>query len=162
MIRKSKFAIHDKTDADIKRPFRLILGLTYNTTLGLPIPLPFISYYRRLNENWSYSLGVPKSNLKYIFNEKFMLQSFASLDGYFANLQQPITIDGKTANNISLSVLVAGLGFEHFFTKHLVAYCYSGYTFRLDNVLRDENRDQVFRINNLNAFYLRTGVKFKI
>jgi len=157
------FAINDRTNDDTaKKPYRLVLGLTYNTTVGIPFPLPFINYYRRLNKKWSFSAGVPKSNLKYYFNEESILQIFASLDGYFANLQQPIIIDGQQANNISLSVAVGGLGYEYCFTDNLVAYLYSGYTFRLNNILRNEDRDNIFQLNQRNAFYLRTGIKFKI
>lgn len=157
------FAIKDRTDAtDIDKPYRLVLGLTYNTTAGVPFPLPFVSYYRRVNEKWSFSAGVPKSNLKYFFNEKSILQAFTALDGYFANIQESMLINDKVVNNISLSVAVGGLGYEYCFTKHLVAYSYIGYTFRLNNVLRNENRDEVFKLNSLNAFYLRTGLKFKL
>ena len=39
---------------------------------------------------------------------------------------------------------------------------YSGYTFRLNNILRNSERDEIFKINQRNAFYLRTGIKFKI
>ncbi|WP_438964118.1 DUF6268 family outer membrane beta-barrel protein, partial [Winogradskyella sp.] len=139
------FAIRDRTNAtDIDKPYRFILGITYNTTAGVPYPLPFISYYRRVNEKWSYNAGIPKSNLKYFFSDKSMLQVFATLDGYFANIQQPIDVDGQKVNNISLSVAVAGLGYEYCFTKHLVAYVYSGYTFRLNNVLRNSDRDEIF------------------
>ena len=157
------FAIKDKTEStDIKRPYRLILGLTYNTTAGVPFPLPFVSYYRRVNDKWSFSAGVPKSNLKYFFSESSMLQVFAGLDGYFANIQQPLMVNNEVVNNISLSVAIGGLGYEYCFTKHLVAYSYIGYTFRLNNVLRDKDRDEVYKLNDLNAFYLRTGIKFKI
>jgi hypothetical protein len=157
------FAIKDKTkDENIKRPFRLILGLTYNATAGVPFPLPFISYYRRINETWSFNAGVPKSNLKYFINENSILQAFVGLDGYFAHLQRPQSINGKQVDNISLSIAVGGLGYEYNFTKHLVAYMYTGYTFRLNNALRDENRGEVFKLDNINAFYLRTGIKFKI
>ncbi|MDG5492400.1 DUF6268 family outer membrane beta-barrel protein [Psychroserpens sp. SPM9] len=157
------FAIHDRTDDEsLKRPYRLILGLTYNATTGVPFPLPFISYYRRVNDNWSFSAGVPKSNLKYFFNEKSMMQTFVSLDGYFANLQRPLVINDQEVDHISLSVAVAGIGYEYCFTKNLVAYAYTGYTFRLNNVLRDNNRDEVFKLDDINAFYLRTGLKFKI
>lgn len=157
------FAIKDRTDAkDIDKPYRLILGLTYNTTAGIPFPLPFVSYYRRLNDKWAYTAGVPKSSLKYFQSETSILQVFAGLDGYFANIQEPILINGRTVNNISLSIAVAGLGYQYCFTKHLVAYSYIGYTFRLNNVLRNENRDEVFKLDDLNAFYLRTGLKFKI
>ncbi len=157
------FMIKDRTDAtDIEKPYRLILGLTYNTTAGVPYPLPFISYYRRVNEKWSFNAGVPKSNLKYFFNEKNMLQVFAGLDGYYAHLQRQTEVAGEDVDHISLSIAVGGLGYEYCFTKHLVAYSYIGYTLRLNNVLRDENRNDVFKLNDLNALYFRSGLKLKI
>ena len=157
------FAINDRTeDKSARRPYRLILGLTFNSTTGVPFPLPFISYYRRINEKWSLSAGVPKSNIKYFFSEKSMLQAFVGLDGYFAHLQRPQGLNGRQIDNISLSVAVVGLGYEYCFTKNLVAYGYAGYTLRLNNVLRDENRTEVFKLDDVNAFYLRTGIKFKI
>ncbi|WP_396600428.1 DUF6268 family outer membrane beta-barrel protein [Algibacter sp. R77976] len=157
------FFVNDKSkDKGIKRPYRLILGLTYNATTGIPFPLPFISYYRPINENWSFNAGVPKSNLKYTFNKSNNMQVFVGLDGYLAHLQDPAIINGEKIDHISLSVAVGGLGYEYCFTKHLVAYMYTGYTFRLNNVLRNKNRDEVYKLDDLNAFYLRTGIKFKI
>jgi len=157
------YIINDRTDDEnLKRPFRLILGLTYNATTGIPFPLPFVSYYREINETWSYNAGVPKSNIKYAINDKNNIQAFIGLDGYLAHLQEPSVVNGQNVDQISLSVLVGGLGYEYLFTKHLVWYLYSGYTFRLNNILRDENREEVFKLDDLNAFYLRTGIKFKI
>lgn len=156
------YMIKDKTKAEIEHPFRLIFGLTYNTTVGLPIPLPFISYFRKINDKWSYTAGVPKSNIKYRLTNKHSFQVFTSLDGYFANIQEPIEVNGQTADHISLSIIVGGLGYDYALTKHLIFYTLTGFTFRLNNVLRTESRDEVFRLNNLNAFYLRTGIKFKI
>ncbi len=157
------YVINDRTkDETTKRPYRLILGITYNSTTGLPFPLPFVSYYRRIDKNWSFNAGVPKSNLKYFFDEKNIVQTFIGLDGYFAHLQRPQEILGKKVDNISQSVLVAGLGYEYYFTEHLLAYAYTGYTFRMNNILRDDNRDEVFQLDDVNAFYLRTGLKFKI
>tara|TARA_R110002072_G_scaffold278827_4_gene440741 strand:+ start:76 stop:960 length:885 start_codon:yes stop_codon:yes gene_type:complete len=157
------YFVNDKSDDEnLKRPYRLILGLTYNATTGIPFPLPFISYYREINETWSFNAGVPKSNIKYAINDKNNIQSFVGLDGYLAHLQEPSIVNGENIDQISLSVLVGGLGYEYLFTKHLVWYLYTGYTFRLNNVLRNENRDEVFKLDDLNAFYLRTGLKFKI
>jgi len=157
------FYINDRRDdGTLKRPHRLILGLTYNATTGLPYPLPFISYYREIDESWSYNAGVPKSNIKYIFNEKNNMQAFIGLDGYLAHLQEPSQINGQNVDHISLSVAIGGLGYEYSFTEHLVAYMYTGYTFRLNNVLRNKDRDEVFKLDDINAFYLRTGLKFKI
>ena len=158
---KTRFIDRSK-DESLKRPYRLILGLTYNATTGLPFPLPFVSYYRKPTEKWSFSVGVPKSNIKWFLDAKNTLQSFVSLDGYLAHLQEPSVVNGRQVDNVSLSVIVGGGGYEYLFTKNLVAYVYAGYTFRLNNVLRDDNRNEVFKLNDLNAFYLRTGIKFKI
>jgi hypothetical protein len=157
------FFIKDRTKAkDLIKPYRLILGLTYNTTTGVPFPLPLVSYFRKMNEKWSYTIGVPKMNLKYAINQNKSVQSFVGLDGYFAHLQRPTAINGQEVDNISLSLLIAGLGYEHQFTKHLVWFAYSGFTLRLNNVLRDKDRKNVYTLDNVNAFYLRTGIKFKI
>jgi len=157
------FVINDRTkDESSERPYRLILGLTYNATTGLPFPLPFVSYYRAINNKWSFNAGVPKSNLKHILSEKSSIQAFVGLDGYLAHLQEPSLVEGQNVDNISLSVAVGGLGYEYLFSKHLVGYLYTGYTFRLNNVLRNEDRDEVFKLDDVNAFYLRTGIKFKI
>ncbi|TNJ42877.1 hypothetical protein KFZ70_16410 [Tamlana fucoidanivorans] len=157
------FFISDRLkDQNIRHPYRLILGLTYNATTGLPFPLPFVSYYREINNKWSFNAGIPKSNVKYSINEHNNLQAFVGLDGYLAHLQEPSMVNGQHVDHISLSVVVGGVGYEYCFTKHLVAYLYSGYTFRLNNVLRNKNRKEVFKLNDINAFYLRTGIKFKI
>jgi hypothetical protein len=157
------FFIKDRTkDKSLTKPYRLTLGLTYNTTAGVPFPLPLINYFRQVDDKWSYTIGVPKMNLKYKINKVNSLQSFVGIDVYFAHLKTPIIIDNKEADNISLSLLVAGLGYEYQFTKHLVWFAYSGYTVRLSNVLRDKDRKNVYTLNDVNAFYLRTGIKFKL
>ncbi|WP_037374010.1 DUF6268 family outer membrane beta-barrel protein [Salinimicrobium xinjiangense] len=161
----SLFFIKDKTgEAEAAKPWRLILGLHYSTTSGFPFPLPVINYYREISPKWSYSAGVPKSNLKYSFNEKHHLQAFATLDGFFANIQENrlLPSNGKIAENISMTIVLAGLGYEYNFTKHLVYYLYAGHTLMNDIRLRDANKDDVYVINKVNTFYGRSGLKFKI
>lgn len=156
------FIKDERKNSNLNKPYRLIMGLTYNATTGLPFPLPFVSYFREINDKWSFNVGVPKSSLSFKINSKSSVQAFTSLDGYFANIQESYTINNQNVDRVSLSVAVAGLGYQYKFTKHLVWYLYSGYTLRLNNVLRNKNRDEVFKLDDLNAFYLRTGLKFKI
>lgn len=157
------YAILDKRKVtNTKRPYRLIFGLVYNSTTGLPFPLPMLNYYRKVNENWSYTLGIPKSNLKYYFNDKNIMQTFITLDGYYAHVQKEITVNNQTAEHISLRVIVGGLGYEHNFTKHLVGYIYTGYTLSQKSILRDKDSEKVFTLDDVNTVYLRTGIKYKI
>ena len=141
---------------------RLIIGLTYNATTGIPLPLPFVSYSNEFNADWSYNLGIPRSDLSYQLSPKQKLQLFTALDGYYANVQNSVLVGDRIADNISLSLVVGGLGYKYAFTDHLVAYTYTGFTFKLNNVLRNEDRSEIFKLDDLNAFYLRSGIKFKI
>lgn len=161
----SVFFIKDKTgEGEAEKPWRLIAGLHYSTTSGFPFPLPVINYYREFSPKWSYSAGVPKTNVKYSFNEKHHLQAFATLDGFFANIQNNrlLPATGEIAENISMTIVLGGVGYEYNFTKHLVYYLYAGHTLMNDIRLRDANKDDVYVINKVNTFYGRSGIKFKI
>ncbi len=160
--------LKDKTDEKITKPWRLILGVRYSTTAGRPFPLPFVNYYREFRPNWSFVLGVPKSNIKYCFKDKNVIQSFITLDGFFANIQNNrsfidmATQEEKIANNISMTIVLAGLGYERYITNHLALYGYAGFTVINDIRLRDNDQEDVLTINDQNSLYVRAGIKLKI
>ncbi|MBT8184424.1 MAG: hypothetical protein KJN76_06270, partial [Eudoraea sp.] len=107
-----------KEKMNIEKPFRLVLGLTYNSTTGLPVPLPLISYYKRFHPNWSYTLGIPRMNFKYHINPRHTLQTALLLDGYFVNSQNDILLpDDNLGSSISLSALVGAFGYQYNITK---------------------------------------------
>jgi hypothetical protein len=158
----SAYAIRDRTkEGKAEKPNRLVLGLDYSTTPGRNYPLPIINYYREFAPNWTYTLGVPKTNIRYKFDDKNHIQSFVTLDNFYANIQGNKVIDGKLAENISTTQVLMGLGYEHYFTKHLLYYGYAGYTISNDYRLRNNNRDEIYKIEEKNSLYFRTGIKFK-
>lgn len=162
------YFINDKTKEGLDKPWRLILGGRLDTESGRPFPLPFVNYYREFHPDWSFVLGVPKSNIKRYFGDKrkHILQAFVTLDGFFANIQDNVDIQKEepfdTADSISMTVILSGLGYEFQFTDHLVFYLYAGYTLVNDIRLRDADRNNVFQVNDVNTFYGRSGIKFKI
>ncbi|MHA7056928.1 DUF6268 family outer membrane beta-barrel protein [Aquimarina sp. M1] len=165
----SIFFVKDRTDNPTNKPWRLILGLQYSTTAGRPFPLPFINYYKKFHPSWTYAVGVPKSNLKYFINKKNVVQAFVTLDGFYANIQNNKEIPNLSspdqpdvAEDISMLIALAGLGYERFFTDHLLAYAYGGFTVLNDIRLRDVDNNDVLTINDENSFYIRAGIKFKI
>ncbi|GAA4271959.1 DUF6268 family outer membrane beta-barrel protein [Aquimarina gracilis] len=164
----SFYFVKNKMRENIFKPWRLVLGLRYSTTAGRPFPLPFINYYRRFDPSWSFVLGVPKTNIKYYFNERNIIQGLVTLDGFFANIQNNQVFfnqqeqDIRSAANISMTTALAGIGYEHYFTKHLLFYTYTGFTIINDIRLRNKDREDVLTINDQNSFYLRAGIKLKI
>lgn len=161
------FMINDKTGDDYEKPSRLIVGLNYSTNAGRPYPLPILNYYKKFHPNWSYSLGSPKTNIKHSLNDKSAIQAFITLDGFYSNIQNNRDVfdeDGATrsASNISMTSVLGGVGYEYEFTKHLLYYGYFGHTFYHQIRLRDTDRNTLYRLNEENTFYIRTGIKFKL
>ncbi len=165
------FAINDMTD-DVPeggKPYRFIAGLQYTTVPGRWYPLPIINYFREFHPNWTYTIGVPKSNLRHYLNDghKDAIQAFATLDNIYANIQQNFVPlidqgeDGKVAESIQLTVGLVGLGYEHFFTEHLLFYGYAAHSVYNDFRLEDGDGKKVYKINTVNSPYFRAGIKFK-
>ena len=159
----SGYAIRERKKSetyDGKRD-RFILGIMYTSTPGRNFPLPIINYYREFHPDWTYTLGIPKTNIRYKFNTNNHVQAYVGLENFFANIQANKTIDGKLAENISMTSVLGGLGYEHYFTEHLLYYGYAGYTILNDFRLRDDDRNTIYTIDDRNTLYFRTGIKFK-
>lgn len=45
-----------------------------------------------INNQWSYNLGVPKTNVKYFFSEQSILQTFVGIDGYFQTFKMVLLL----------------------------------------------------------------------
>ncbi|AEM69430.1 hypothetical protein Murru_0376 [Allomuricauda ruestringensis DSM 13258] len=151
----------EKPKAD--KPFRVVLGLTYNSTTGIPVPLPLIHYYKKFHPDWSFIAGVPKSNLKYHFDKKHSLELALFLDGYFLNLQNDIVLDnGLAASRISFNTLVGSLGYQYSISKSMSFFAIVGSSVYQEGKLRNKDRGEVYLFNNDANFYIRTGFKIGI
>ncbi len=165
------YAIKDKKNDTTggNKPYRLVLGLSYSNTPGRNFPLPILNYYKEFRPNWTYTLGVPKTNVRHYLNDthKDALQAFATLDNVYANIQEnfvPISnqnADGKVAESIQETIGLLGLGYEHFFTKHLLFYGYAAHSVYNDFRLEDGDGNKIYKINTENSPYFRAGLKFK-
>ena len=142
---------------------RLFLGLTFNQTIGIPAPVPFINYFREINEHWTYTVGFPISKTKYFFNEKKnSLEAFVRLDGYFANLSNNIAVGSEQAEAISLSQVIIGLGFDRYTGERGNIFLKVGYTLRNSLRLNRDVSEEVFDFDLSNAIFIRGGFKFNL
>lgn len=139
---------------------RLTLGLIYSQRIGIPAPIPFATYFKEINDHLTYTIGVPISKMKYFFNKKTSLEGFITFDGYYANLSNPITVNTKNAEYISMSAIITGLGFDKRYGKRLHVYIKSGYTLRNSLRLVENKNDKVLDFNMAKTFTFRGGFKF--
>lgn len=161
------YFIKENKGEEVEKPSRLILGLRYSRPASIDFPLPIINYYKKFQPNWSYSLGTPKTSLKYFATPKQTVQVFIGLDRFYSNIQQRRSfVDDQGVNqvvaNASMLNILGALGYEYYFTKHLLLYIYTGHTISNEIRIRDEDQNNVHTINNKNTFYARGGIKFKL
>jgi hypothetical protein len=157
------FVKDKRKSPDVKKPWRLILGVSYSGNRGFPFPLPYISYYRKFNPKWSYNIGVPKSNLQYHFSKVHRLKLYAEIDGITSNLQRGVYVDdSEIAESINMSLVLGGLQYEYHISKNLQFYARSSYIISNTVNLRDENKNNIKSLDNSNSLYLRAGIRLKI
>ena len=144
----------------IKKPTRLVLGIAYNSSVIYRIPLPFIYFEKRFHPKWTYVLGAPKTGLKFHPNGKHTIQSEFILDGYFVNLQNNVLVsDTGLASSISSSAALITFGYQYNITKVMAVYAYAGHTLFNNGVLRDNDRNDIFTLNDQSSLYFRTGFR---
>jgi hypothetical protein len=154
-------AFRDKQNID--KPTRLVLGIAYNSSVALRIPLPIVYYEKRFHPSWTYVVGVPKTGLKYHVKEKHMIQTEFILDGYFVNLQNNILLSNTgMASSISSSAALFTIGYQYNITKNMSFYGYAGHTLFQEAVLRDQDRNNIFTLNDAPSLYFRTGFRIGI
>lgn len=152
-----------KEKKNIDKPYKLVLGLSYNSAAVVQIPLPVVFYEKAFHPNWTYTLGVPKNGLKYIIKKKHWLQAEVILDGHYVNIQNGLLLPGNSnASAVSSIVVLGTLGYQYKFTKDFSIYGFFGRSIWQDGVLRDQERKEVFALNKLENLYFRTGVRLGI
>ncbi len=153
---------------EISKPSTLVLGLRYTTPGNVSYPIPILNYYQQFHPQWSYAIGTPISNIKYYStNQKHTFQIFAAVERFYANIQTQRTFLAEDntvqqADNISMFTVFGALGYEYYLTKQLVIYLNAGHTLSNQIRLRNSDSNDVYIINDKNALYLRSGIKFKI
>ncbi|AYN68779.1 hypothetical protein D1013_16025 [Euzebyella marina] len=152
-----------KEKKSVEKPMKLVLGIAYNSTVALRIPLPIVYYEKRFRPDWSYVVGIPKTALKYHLSEKHQFQGEFIFDGYYVNLQSNIVLPNTvTASSVSSSAGLITFGYQYKLAKSTFLYGYVGHTVFQDGVLRDEERNDIFTLNDDPSFYLRTGFRIGI
>ena len=152
-----------KNIKDVEKPFILVLGISYNGTSLIDVPLPFVYYEKRFHPNWSYVLGAPKSGMKYFTKKGHFFQTELFLDGYYVNIQNNILLPGNNlSTDVSSTALLLTLGYQYKITKDMSVYLIGGHSLFQNGVLRDEERNDIFTLNDEAGLYFRTGFRIGI
>lgn len=154
-------AFQDKKDID--RPFKLVLGVSYNATSPVRVPLPVLYYEKRFHPRWAYIVGVPKSGMKYFTPKEHFFQMELFLDGYYVNIQNDILLAGNSlSTDVSYTALLFTVGYQFKITKDMSFYLLGGHSLFQNSALRDIDRKDIFTLNDAAGLYFRTGFRIGI
>ena len=78
-------AVAKKTWAKRNKTSILTFGVDYGITYGKPQFFPLISFQNRINEKWSYDIGVPRTRVNFDIDNRHKLTFMASYNGIYAN-----------------------------------------------------------------------------
>lgn len=154
-------AYQDKRNID--RPYKLVLGVSYNTTSPIQVPLPVVYYEKQFHPQWAYILGVPKSGMKYFTPKGHFFQTELFLDGYYVNIQNDILLSGNAlSTDVSYTALLFTVGYQYKLTKDMSLYLIGGHSLFQNSALRNIDREDIFTLNDEAGLYFRTGFRIGI
>ncbi len=154
-------AYQDKRNID--RPYKLVLGVAYNTNSPVQVPLPVVYYEKQFHPQWAYILGVPKSGMKYYTPKGHFLQTELFLDGYYVNIQNDILLSGNAlSTDVSYTALLLTIGYQYKLTKDMSLYLIGGHSLFQNSALRNIDREDIFTLNDEAGLYFRTGFRIGI
>lgn len=144
---------------------RLTFGLVYSNSRGIPFPMPVITYWRKLNEQWEINLGFPRLGTTYTLNPQSSFSGYIELDGYNANISNNMSSvhfeEARMAEQINYLAIISGIEYQYkadkFSFKVNLGYTL-GQTFELQN----SNHDTAYEFDmgsNLN-FGIGVGFNF--
>ena len=150
---------------DNTRNSNLLVGAFYGTQFGEPTVFPALSFNQKLNEHWSYSLGIPVTGLTYNINTKHRLAVLASPQGIFGNNSNTVAVDGnRTLANTKLQFngINTRLTYRYLFTKNLAFVAEAGFVPNPTLKILDDENEEIFDFNPESGAYANIGLRFVI
>ena len=98
--------------------------------------------------------------MKYYTPKSHFFQAELFLDGYYVNIQNDILLsDNNLSTDVSYTALLLTLGYQYKITKDMSFYLIGGHSLFQNGALRDNQRKDIFTLNDDAGLYFRTGFR---
>jgi len=152
-----------KKGGTINKPSKFMFGLGYTTFSGMPRLLPIISYNKQVNEKLSYRIGFPNTFTKYKFNQQKSLKFGLRLNGFYANLSNPVNATvTETSNKASFRTVSLGLEYNYWMSDIWAIFFKGTYSFYNKYELLDNNNNTTYDFGLEPRPYFSTGIKLNL
>lgn len=139
----------------------LTFGLLYGTQLGEPSFLPVISLHQKLNEHWSYTLGLPITGLTYIISEKHLFMASAMPEGLYGNNSNQVIVEGNqdlSNTKLQFNGFNTSLAYRYKFVKHLALTVKGGFIPGATLKILDSENEFLYDLNPGSGAYFNIGI----
>lgn len=145
-----------------ERNSSLSFGAFYGTQFGEPTVFPALSFNQKLNEKWSYSIGLPATGVSYQINELSRVSLRAQPQGIFANNSSEVLVNNDLLTNTKLQFNGFGLGlvYRHRLAKFLVVEANGGFLPVSNLKILDADNEEIYDFDPGSGAYFNIGLRF--
>lgn len=143
----------------------LLIGALYGTQFGQPTLLPAISFNQKINEHWSYSLGLPVTGVNYRINNGHRFSLLASPQGIFGNNSNEERVEGnRTITNTKLQFngINTRITYQFKFTKYLAFFTEGGFIPTSVLKILDDANNEIIDLNPGSGTYINVGLRLVV
>ncbi|WP_456378721.1 DUF6268 family outer membrane beta-barrel protein [Lutibacter sp.] len=141
---------------------KLRLGLVYNFGFGLNIPIPVLSYSRKVSDTFSYTLGIPETKLEYKLSQNDKVNIHTKPRGFYSNISNSRVLSTlEKAEKARYRAIVSGFNYTHRIDDCWNISLNTGYQFLSKYNLLNGN-SEVFEFETKDNFFVGLNLKFKI
>ncbi len=145
------------------RYFHIIAGVGYLTLAGKTTINPVVNFMGKLNEHFSFVVGIPNTYIKYNFNKKHAVKLLGALNDFTAPINAPVFVDASKTQkieNVIFTEASVGLEYNYWFTKSIGFLLRGTHTVFSEFKLEDVHENTLFDFNAALKPYLTVGIKF--
>ncbi len=140
----------------------LHLGLVYNTGFGTNKPIPIIGYSRKVNNAFSYLLGMPITKIEYTINARNKANFYLKPKGFYSNISDNLIINTvDKAEKIKYRTIQTGLSYSHAIDDYWKLSLDAGYQFFTKYELLN-NHKSVCEFETKDSFFMGLNLKFDL
>ena len=141
------------------------IGIARNTLFGEPTITPFLSYAKKINEQFHFQLGFPKTLMGFAFDQRHKLTASALLQGNSYNITGSDSFPELGAiSRTRLNFTAYNLSLTHAYRiqPHIITVTQLGLL--VGNTLEVENTDgdSLYRFNTNQSLYFSMGLQYKL
>lgn len=139
----------------------IAIGIKRANTLGLPKIIPTFSFYHKINNETTTTIGFPYTAITYSNNVRNLFSITNHFNGDFFKLDNAKYLNNDTATKVSLSQITTAFEYERNMDGNWFVNFKGGYNFNKKYLLSNQDNGGVYDFNIGNSYILNIGIKYK-